>query len=62
MNDKKKNLFEKYGLDFTTFCNCNSPSMYVSNTSKDLKIFNYCHNQVDVKNKFTSKITKARSG
>jgi len=60
VNDKKKKLFEKYGLDFTMLCNCNSPSMYVSNTSKDFTIFNYC-DQADVKNiknKFTSKITK----
>lgn len=49
---------KKYGLDFTTLCNCNSPSMYVSDTSKDLTIFNYCDDQADVKNKFTSKITK----
>lgn len=30
----------------------------VCNTSKDLTIFKDCNNQADVKNKFTSKITK----
>lgn len=57
MNDKKKNLFEKYGLDFTTLCNCNSRSIYVIKNLFEMKVlkgkFPLKYVETDVKSIYT---------
>ncbi|UOU98485.1 hypothetical protein MUU74_00620 [Chryseobacterium daecheongense] len=61
INEQMTNPYKKYGLDFSTVCYCNSPSMYIDAKSKELFIFNYCssNNTINkIENKFTYKITK----
>jgi len=61
INSKEQDIYKKYGLDFSTLCNCNSPSIYLNKESKELIIFNYCDNEKpfkDIKNKYLFKIDK----
>ncbi len=61
INDKEEDPYKKYGLDFSTVCFCNSPSMYIDINSKKLIIFNYCDSKktIDsIEKKTIFKITK----
>lgn len=48
IKDKEENIYKKYGLDFSTLCYCNSPSMYINTKSKELIIFNYCDSKKSI--------------
>jgi hypothetical protein len=61
IDEKEVNLYKKYGLDFSTVCVCDSPSMYIDTNSKELIIFNYCDvnkSMSTIENKTIFKITK----
>jgi len=42
IDEKARDPLKKYGLDSSTVCVCDSPSMYIDLDSKKLIIFNYC--------------------
>ncbi|NQD70884.1 hypothetical protein HP439_09155 [Sphingobacterium shayense] len=61
VNPKEPDIFKKYGLDFSTVCNCNSPSIYLNKDANELIIFNYCDNNIffkDIKNKYVFNVGK----
>ena len=42
--------YKKYGLDFSTICFCNSPSIYIDTKNKNFIVFNYCDSDLPLKN------------
>ncbi|GGH23492.1 hypothetical protein FAZ19_17290 [Sphingobacterium alkalisoli] len=61
VNSKEPDVYKKYGLDFSTICNCNSPSIYLNKDAKELIIFNYCDKEIpfkDIKNKYHFEVDK----
>jgi hypothetical protein len=42
INAKEQSLYKKYGIDFSTSCVCDSPSLYIDTKLNELIIFNYC--------------------
>ena len=59
VNSNELDIFKKYGLDFSTICACNSPSIYVNKDAKELTIFNYCDRDIlfkSIKNKYVFKV------
>jgi hypothetical protein len=64
IDEKEVDLYKKYGLDFSTVCVCDSPSMYIDINSKELIIFNYCDSNKSmstIKNKTIFKIVKTEN-
>lgn len=61
IDEKEKDSYKKYGLDFNTICLCNAPSFFINTKSNEFIIFNYCDSNNDFKeieNKYSYKITK----
>jgi hypothetical protein len=61
IDTKKLDPYKKYGLDFSTVCVCDSPSMYIDTNSEELIIFNYCDSNQSIntiENKTIFNITK----
>lgn len=61
INEKDQNIFKKYGIDFTSFCMCNSPSLFIDFKNKEVLLFNYCDASIninEIKNKHILKISK----
>lgn len=59
INDKEKNISNKYKIDFTSQCLCNSPSIYIDKQKSQLILFNYCDGDKKlnaIKNKYTFNI------
>lgn len=58
VNKNERDIYKKYGLDFLTVCNCDSPSLYID--KNQVTVFNYCENDTleAIKNTFTFKITE----
>lgn len=51
--------YKRFGLDFSTVCYCDSPSLYIAEETSELIIFNYCedHKQLhNIDNSFVFKI------
>ena len=42
INNNENDPYKKYGIDTSTICFCDSPSIYIDTFSKELVIFNYC--------------------
>ena len=56
--------YKKYGLDFSTICYCNSPSIYIDTKTKKFIVFNYCDSDKSLKNienKSVFKIVKIKN-
>ncbi|WP_310557109.1 hypothetical protein [Flavobacterium sp.] len=50
IDEKAYDPYKKYGLDFSIVCMCDSPSLYINTTSKELIIFNYCDSNKSISN------------
>lgn len=64
IDEKAVNPFKKYGLNFSTVCVCDSPSMYIDLNSKELIIFNSCDlakSVNNIENKIIFKIVKIKN-
>lgn len=61
IDEKEKDPYKKYGLDFNAICLCDAPSFFIDTKSSKFTIFNYCDSNYDfkeIKNKYSYKITK----
>lgn len=64
VNTKEKSVYKKYGIDFSTSCLCDSPTLHIDKKKNELIIFNYCDSSTntstfrEIKQKHIYKISK----
>lgn len=45
INKEQENIYKKYGIDFSTACFCDAPSIYIDEKDKKIFVYNYCESE-----------------